>query len=167
VTNLAGEIIRASDEPDVDMLRAYISANTSVTSTSTGFSFTKQSTNGGNIALSSGNRGFVAPRAGLYVVNYSFRTARNTSGDPVFQFRQNASGSDSGGTQIAVFYANPLSATAGNYTTHGRFSVYLAASDTIEGWHVNAAGTMSNWISGSSTATRFEVYRVPGTALTS
>lgn len=162
---LAGEVINASDEPDVDMLRAYVSTTFSLSTSITLFALTKQASNGGNIALSSGNGGFVAPRDGLYVIAYILRTTRNVSGDAVFQWRQNAGGNGANGTQMFVSYGAIVSGTAGNYAHAATGMYYLDEGDTAEFFH-SAGGAMSNFVVGGATVTQINVYRVPGTAQT-
>lgn len=163
---LAGEIIRANDEPVGDFLRSYVSTTFSLSTSVTLFALTKQASNGGNIALSSGNGGFVAPRDGLYVISYILRTARNTSGDAVLQWRQNAGGNGANGTQISATYGAIVSGTAGNFTATGFTIYYLEEGDTAEFFH-SAGGAMSNFIVGGATVSQINVYRVPAVAQTS
>jgi hypothetical protein len=166
MAHLPGEIIRADDEPDVDMVRMYVSTTFSLSASVTLFAFTKQASNGGNMALSSGNGGFVATRTGLHVISWFMRTVRNTSGDAVLQWRLNAGGNGANGTQMSANYGAIVSGTAGNFSPSGSFAYYMAAGDTAEMFH-NAGGAMSNWIVGGATVSQASVYRVPGTALTS
>lgn len=163
---LAGEIIRANDEPVGDYLRSYVSTTFSLSTTVTLFALTKQASNGGNIALSSGNGGFVAPRDGLYVISYLLRTTRNVSGDAVFQWRQNAGGNGANGTQMFVTYGAIVSGTAGNFSHTGTGIYYLEEGDTAEMFH-NAGGAMASFIVGGATVTQINVWRVPAVAQTS
>lgn len=150
--------------PEPDYFNAYLTGTTlSSTTTVTGFAMAKQASNGGNMALTGAGFGFVAPTAGLYVLSYNLRTQRNNSGDAVWQWRKNASGSGVGGTQEWATYPNPCSATAGNYSATGTVTIPLAASDTLEMFHSCASGTMTNWIgTNSSAVSRITAFRVPG-----
>lgn len=160
-TKRAGDLIEPSDEPDMDLFRSYINTTFTPSGTSSLVILTKQSTHPGNIALFN-TGGFTAIRDGLYLITMSLRTTRNVNTDSVIQWRQNAAGSNAGGTQMYGSYPAIVSGTAGNFSWAGSFFYYLSAGDTAE-MFISASGTPTNFIVGGATTTQVNALRLPGT----
>lgn len=161
----AGSLIRASDNAG-DYLNAYLAADVNVSTTVTAFNFTLQSTPG-NIDLASGSHGFEAPLDGLYLISWIFRCDRDATVDVVTQWRLNASGSSSGGSQVQASYCAPAGGTAGNISSSGSFAEVLDAGDTLEMFHNCAASSATAFFVGTSAGpvvSRLTVVRLPGPA---
>jgi hypothetical protein len=162
----AGSKLRFVDSA-VDFFSAYLDTTLSPGSSGAPLSLSKQSSNGGNMTLTSGGAGANIVRDGLYLVSYQFRTDRDvSSADPVITFRLNAGGVSGVGTAIRYVFANVASPNSGNYTVSGSFVYYFEEGDEIE-LFASSGSTATNFLVAGTTTSTVEVTRFPGTAMLS
>lgn len=159
-----GDLYRVQDTL-IDYLNAYVSSNVSVTTGGTGIPLAKQSSYGGNIALTGSGYGFTAPRDGLYLIAMTLRTWRSSVADITMLWRRNAGGSFTGGSLSWAVYASIASTATGNFWHSSSIIQWLDGGDTLEGW-VQGSASVSNFIISNPITSRITVSRIPGTPLT-